>query len=127
MDGGKQMKIYVVTEGEYSDYHICGVFTKEKKAERYAYLIGGDVEEYEDEDANNPEQLMIEYDRRRNEINVKGTYWGGEDRMLYDLFYCYVPFSERMAQEEDKWKLKDILLKIAQDRYAKFMARELGL
>ena len=46
---------------------------------------------------------------------------------MYKLFYCYVPVSERMAQEEDKGKLKDILLKIAQDRYAKFMARELGL
>ena len=75
------MKIYVVTEGEYSDYCIYGVFTKEKKAERYAYLIGGSVEEYEADEANNPEQLMIEYDRRRNEINVTGTYWGGEDRM----------------------------------------------
>ena len=122
------MKIYVVTEGEYSDYRICGVFTKEKKAERYAYLIGGNVEEYEADDANNPERLLIQYDRRRNEIiNVTGTYWGGEERMQYGIFDCYVPFSERMAQEEDKGKLKDILLKIAQDRYAKFMARELGL
>ena len=29
------MKVYIVTRGEYSDYHICAVFTKRKDAAKY--------------------------------------------------------------------------------------------
>ena len=32
------MKVYVVTEGEYSGYHIVGVTTEKKKAEQYCKL-----------------------------------------------------------------------------------------
>lgn len=32
------MKIYIVTAGEYSDYHICKVFTDKEKAEKYVAL-----------------------------------------------------------------------------------------
>ena len=39
--------IYVVTEGEYSGYHIIGVFSEESIADRLAKRCGGDVEEYE--------------------------------------------------------------------------------
>lgn len=45
------MKIYVITEGDYSDYHIVGVTLDRKKAEAYCKLARGnyyvpDVEEY---------------------------------------------------------------------------------
>jgi hypothetical protein len=30
------MKVYVVTHGDYSDYHICAIFSTEKKAQEYA-------------------------------------------------------------------------------------------
>jgi hypothetical protein len=29
------LNVYVVTEGEYSDYHICGVFSSEGKAKEF--------------------------------------------------------------------------------------------
>lgn len=39
--------IYVVTDGEYSDYHICGVFSTKVKAEKYcADTREGGVEEW---------------------------------------------------------------------------------
>ena len=46
------MKIYVITEGGYSDYHIVGVTLDRKKAEEYCKLARGNyyvpnVEEYE--------------------------------------------------------------------------------
>ena len=48
------MKIYVVTSGSYSDYHINKVFTDKDKAYEYAewhnHWDGTDVEEYETED-----------------------------------------------------------------------------
>mgnify|MGYP007012632358 CR=1 FL=1 len=35
-------KIYIVTEGEYSDYHICAVFATREKAEEYVQSKGTD-------------------------------------------------------------------------------------
>lgn len=32
------MKVYVVTAGEYSDYHICKIFLDKEKAEKYVAL-----------------------------------------------------------------------------------------
>ena len=41
-------KIYVVTEGEYSDYHVVAVFDNKDEAEQYAHIMAkSDVEEYE--------------------------------------------------------------------------------
>lgn len=46
------MKVYVVTAGSYSDYHIEKVFTDKAKAEEYAEWLyePNPVEEYETED-----------------------------------------------------------------------------
>ena len=46
------MKVYIVTAGSYSDYHIAKVFTDEDKAEEYREWLydSNDVEEYETED-----------------------------------------------------------------------------
>ena len=46
------MKVYVVTEGDYSDYHIVGVCTSKESAERIRQLASSDyheaqIEEYE--------------------------------------------------------------------------------
>ena len=48
------MKVYVVTAGEYSDYHIEKVFLDKKKAESYALINSGpfswqdcEIEEYD--------------------------------------------------------------------------------
>ena len=43
-------KIYIVTEGEYSDYYIAGVFLDETKARNFAKFNQGNVEEYEFDD-----------------------------------------------------------------------------
>lgn len=41
-----QASVWVVEEGEYSDYHVVGVFTSEANANRIASLTGGDVAEW---------------------------------------------------------------------------------
>lgn len=41
------MKVYVVTEGSYSDYHIEAIFSDKLKAEIHAALIEGDVAEWD--------------------------------------------------------------------------------
>ena len=37
-------KIYVVTEGEYSDYHICGVFSSRYHAQQAIKKLGGGLD-----------------------------------------------------------------------------------
>ena len=46
------MKVYVVTKGEYSDYHICAVALEKSKAEAICKLLGDQwgeprIEEYD--------------------------------------------------------------------------------
>ena len=46
-------KVYIVTSGDYSDYHIAAVFSTREKAEEYVDAHGSDyrVEEYPVDDA----------------------------------------------------------------------------
>lgn len=49
------MKIYIITMGRYSDYHICAVATDEKQAEKLAKMYSNNfdtagVEEYDTEE-----------------------------------------------------------------------------
>jgi hypothetical protein len=39
--------VYIVTSGSYSDYRIRGVFSSEKKAQRYNREILGDIEQWD--------------------------------------------------------------------------------
>lgn len=47
------MKVYILTAGVYSDYHIVGVTTDRRKAEEYKEMVKGDwsgvdyIEEYD--------------------------------------------------------------------------------
>jgi hypothetical protein len=44
----EEKKIYIVTGGEYSEYHISAVFSTKEKAEEYMDTVGSDfeIEEY---------------------------------------------------------------------------------
>lgn len=54
------MTVYIVTEGEYSDYRIMAVFTREDLANLFAELYGSDVEEYEpDQDAEQIQDGLV--------------------------------------------------------------------
>lgn len=70
------MTLYVVTEGEYSVYHIIGIYSTKELAEKVKKYYSGiykypDIEEWE-LDANMPEDIddireyyRIDYDRRQ--------------------------------------------------------------
>lgn len=76
------MKIYAVTEGEYSDYHICAVFDDKKKAELYCavreekdfldnkYYVFGD------------EYMIEEFDT--DDVNIEGTVYYGVRAIIYE-------------------------------------------
>lgn len=45
------MRVYIVTSGSYSDYHIVRVFVDEEKAKAYLrFCPDGEIEEYETDD-----------------------------------------------------------------------------
>lgn len=48
------MKLYAITKGCYSDYHICGIATSKEKAEKMVkfYSVPGDEAEIEEFEAN---------------------------------------------------------------------------
>lgn len=59
MSGGQMAKVYIVTDGEYSDYHIEKVFSTREAAE--AYTNGFAVIEEWDLDAPEPGKCLRRY------------------------------------------------------------------
>lgn len=116
------MKVYIVTDGEYSDYHIEAVFTDKKQAELYSVFHNGDVEEWETDKSYFDEgtKLFVVHKIRiirRTDIVFEVEKLFGSlrpfTRLDDDPFHgitIYVSLEER----DDKKALK-----IAQDMYAK--------
>jgi len=57
------MKIYLLTEGSYSDYRVVGAYTDKEKLEEFIYIYGdmyNPIEEYElDDYPDNPTYNML--------------------------------------------------------------------
>ena len=126
------MKIYVVTSGEYSSYHIDAVFTDEESAWKYASLdLDRFVEEYET-DSVQVDGMQNVYYRCRLDlgcdriVDVKTLYEKGENRIQYTdktdyfIFYLansatnYKAVSHRQHSNNSRY-----LLQIAHDMLAK--------
>lgn len=64
------MKLYAVTQGDYSDYCILGLFSDKEKAERCAVLtapkwgLGAVVKEYEADAFDDPHPGLLPYEIR---------------------------------------------------------------
>lgn len=116
------MKIYIVTKGEYSDYHICNVTTDYEKAKRYKEVYSDDWEEacievYKDEENGkenycwtyNPNTNIVEMIDCCNPEQVYVSRWG-----TIAWVTVYAP-NEKHA------------IKKAQDMIAKYKAEQVGL
>lgn len=116
------MKIYVITKGDYSDYHICNVTTDYQTAKRYeeAYSDNwGDahIEVYED-GANGKERYCWSYSPVYNiatidEYNEKERVKTNMRGEIYTVT-VYAPDEKRA-------------IKKAQDMIAKYKAEQAGL
>lgn len=94
------MKVYIVTSGIYSDYHICAVFDNKESAELYCAVHERDldepsVEEYDTEEvkleANSPvyETWEIEVDRNGNIVSTEKRFSMNKlNTVLKDTFHC---------------------------------------
>lgn len=119
------MKIYVITQGSYSDYHIIGVTEDRIKAENIQKIFnkaycGAEIEEYDTEDINII-QPGYKYYCVTSEGDVEEeTYYIDLDKRVYEpprwSLSTYV-----FAKDEEHAR------KIAQDRFAEYRAEKEGL
>lgn len=123
------MKIYVITSGEYSSYHICAVATDPERADRLAEFYStkyepAEVEEYDTEDVpypiNDRKSYYVRFDKHGNvEIIYEGPMgWRDEKVCLYANSYVG---TNVLAKD------KKSAIKIAAERRAKFLTEKMGL
>lgn len=144
------MKLYVVTAGYYSDYHICGIFESEEKAKLYVELNDSSTGcwnegmEYHCEDTLDDRLMDANDTRKLYSVNVNpdtGRMIVGEDEdhdhLTPDPYYA--KFHECQTYDWNKQQEVTIhsiqvladneekALKIALDKYAEYKAEKAGI
>ena len=135
------MKVYVVTAGEYSDYHIIGVRLRREDAEKLALLFSGprsyyepEIEEYDTNDFTELFYGLKQYYAYFNKkLELLECYTNNSDNTTLDDYF-------REGVREIQWicsstkyvvqvyaKDKEHAEKIAKDRLAQFCAEKEGL
>lgn len=122
-------KIYIVTSGEYSDYHIEAVFSTEEKAVDYVEQNGTDynIEEYElDEEVEKETQLwhivFCVEDGELHRATPEGFYRKFVDTCnIEDHFLWHTKDCIHFYVDADSM---DRAVKIARERFAAVKANE---
>lgn len=136
------MKVYIITQGVYSDYHICAVAVDREKAERIAKLYScgrydiAEVEEFDTDDVgfdkydldNEP---LVRYGvelKKDRKPEVYEEYLKASDTMKHKTEgnFAY-NFVDKMPNTNVYYAhvvadTKEKAIKIAQDMYAKALA-----
>lgn len=123
---GVMSKSYVVTDGEYSSYHILAVFDNEKLAEKFIKSFGGDIEVY----STNPHEPLLNkgYKAYSVTINIANSHCNVES--MAGSHYDYRQLN-KVYYYEGKKQLEIILwakdemhaMKIASEKRAQFIAK----
>ena len=126
---GMNRKAYVITKGDYSDYHICAVTMDYKRAEKLKKLLDGDyeearIEEYTlDEVKENGNVYYVDFpDDLPPKIHIDEYDGFGQS---YDIPYVQDwqdPVRVYVRSKDEKHAMK-----IAQDEYAKWKAEQEGV
>ena len=135
------MKVYVITRGDYSDYHICGVAVDKKKAQLIKKLNSDDmylanIEEYDTDEYYDDEmpQWVVKFSNNRQPI--VDLSWFDNNMMhkppkIFDYSDRYVddelPFIGIKYLVRLQAKDKERALKIAQDELARYKAEKEGI
>lgn len=128
----KPKEIYIVTAGEYSDYHIVEVFSNFKEAEKFAESHGGKLVS----DEYYVETYII--DRVKYNLPKKYTEY-------FEVIFTVGGKLEKITKRSDNWYTLDVLptlkgvllkviakneehaLKIARDKFVKYQTEKLDL
>ena len=117
------MKVYVITKGAYSDYHIVGVSLDKKRAEEIAKAVS-------EEPIDLYRAYVEEYDTDALAVNLRygvwfnNGYWNAEpnDYDKYQSNYAYNDHSFIVYAKDENHAIK-----IAQDMRAEYLAKQKGV
>ena len=131
------MKVYVVTAGCYSDYHIEAVFTDPVLANEYANIDSErQIEKFEADSmkvATSGIKARIRYAPKKNEITeidtsnyVQGRYSAEPDAYDWYGLRVYRKLSARTLKDVKQYGMESpLLLKIMQDAWAIYKAEHM--
>lgn len=125
------MKVYVITKGSYSDYHICAVATDPEEAEKLAKIYSdrwddAEVEEYDTEE--HPDWLCGRVPYEVTFFRRCGPSWS-----LWDSSCPFTPAVDIYEGTSVEMKVRvyapevETALKIAQDKRAEYLAHRAGI
>jgi hypothetical protein len=77
------MTIYIATAGEYSDYHICSVFTDKQQCLLYCATHDCELEEYE------ADEVKLDTTKEVRTEWYAWFDWDGVFISLYEFGYCF--------------------------------------
>lgn len=120
-------KLYAITAGEYSDYHIITLCSDEEKAHKIALLYNAEVEEFEDGKNLDTENIIFEvgFDDNYRNIHCWQCFINPDEIKLNEVTSegnLYKRYNVFVAA-----KNKEKALKIARDKLTEYRARELGI
>ena len=146
------MRVYIITEGTYSDYHIVGVVEDRELAEKYVNIhetlhTDYNIEEYSTDEIS-IESLKEDYDYKVKQGTVSGWIFQFEcnGKLIDDGKYINltqqdleIPFRQEWSSSEDQYvdivavrgynspADRDRCLKAARDKRAEYLANKYGL
>ena len=126
------MKVYVITHGKYSDYHICAIAATKEMAEKLRVFYSdqfdqANIGEWEVEENLGERQIpnrkyyTVEKDRSGKLYITNEFYWDGYGVDMFVGYYNGYYEVNVMADDEDS------ALKIGADKIAQYEAERLGL
>ena len=132
-----QKPVMVITAGAYSDYHIVGVSFDKDTAERInlATYDSNPIEayvpiEFAEGNFENEAFLSVEWNPYRNAIDKAEVvpFQCKDYKGFNGVFNFFVSVRSREARDAlANGKDSDLLKKVAQDRYAEYMASKFGM
>lgn len=128
--------IYIVTSGEYSDYHIDAVFLDKESAEIYCTIHNGKenydfchIEEYSVSDVikGNIEiyTAVSALFKQDGTVRIVETYFSEKREEKFEQWNSNYPYHLLFYTKKNATNKE--IKKIARDKYAEYMAKEQGI
>jgi hypothetical protein len=124
------LKIYIVTDGIYSDYKICGVYTTKELAQKFVDIYGGEIEQWEVDDDEviknkyNLYKITMDISGNTKEINISNDWYDYLRINKYDNDITHVRFEEDLTHLDIFVLAKDeqSAIKIANEKRIKYIS-----